>query len=127
MGWADDPNGAERVGVDGLAWLLDSLADRVARRVVEQLRASGPERPPELLTIEEAAQRLRVSETTIRRWKRSGTLPTQRVGRRVLVRSADVLAVLARESLGTETGGPGAVESDPEAERAWARLTKRAG
>lgn len=35
----------------------------------------------EYVTTEEAAKRLRVSEETIRRWCRSGRLPTIQIGR----------------------------------------------
>lgn len=115
-------------GLEMFVGLMETFADRVARRVVEQLRedASG-QSFPELMTLSEAAKRLRVSETTIRRWKRDGVLPTERIGRRVLTRSTDVLAILVKSGPSPLNPTPVDSVSNPEVERVWARLTRKVG
>jgi excisionase family DNA binding protein len=45
---------------------------------------------PEFLTVPEVAARCRTSEETVRRWLRQGRLPSTGVGRRRLVRRADL-------------------------------------
>jgi excisionase family DNA binding protein len=48
------------------------------------------QRPPELLTVTEAAQRARVSYATVRGWIVSGTLPMVRIDGRRRIRPADL-------------------------------------
>ena len=48
----------------------------------------------DFLTVDEAAARVRVRPATVRAWIRTGKLPAQRAGKRVLVRPADLLAML---------------------------------
>lgn len=48
----------------------------------------------DLLTIREAAELLRVKEDTLRGWIRLGKLPAYRASRRVLLRRADVEAMV---------------------------------
>ena len=54
----------------------------------------GPYVAEQYMTLAEAAQRLRLTETTIRRWIRAGQLPAQKVGLgvsfRYRVRAADL-------------------------------------
>lgn len=47
---------------------------------------------PDLLTVAEAAAQARVSRRTLERWVRSGVLPAQRFGPRLLRIAADDLA-----------------------------------
>ena len=61
----------------------------VSGEVVEANAALGDD---QLLTLEQAAERLSISLGAIRRAASRGTLPVVRVGRRVRVRLADVLA-----------------------------------
>ena len=70
---------------DDLVAVLEEL--RAVRREVEGLRA---DRAEETLTVEEAAQLLRVSRRTIQRWVRDGLLPATSVGRVRRVRRADL-------------------------------------
>jgi len=44
----------------------------------------------EILFVEEVADRVRTSATTVRKWIRRGQLPARRIGRRLLVRRADL-------------------------------------
>lgn len=55
-----------------------------------------------LLTVEEAAARLRVSEWTLRKWLREGRLRGSRPGRDWRIEEAAVAELLAR---GPERGG----------------------
>lgn len=53
-----------------------------------------PSSPADLLTPEEAAVLLRISGATIRRWIKIGTLPAFKIGTRLRIAKADVLAML---------------------------------
>ena len=67
-----------------LAALLDARLAPM-RRAVEELRAEVARlrgsMPPTLVTVPEAAKALGVSQATIRRRMKDGTLPSRRVGR----------------------------------------------
>jgi excisionase family DNA binding protein len=52
---------------------------------------------PDLLTVEEVAELVRVHPETVRRWTRSGRLPSVRVGLRRLVRRTDLDELLTPE------------------------------
>lgn len=54
----------------------------------------GAEKPDELLTAEDMAARLQVSERTIERWQHDGTLPFLRLGQTVRFHWPAVLAHL---------------------------------
>lgn len=55
----------------------------------------------ELITLEEAADRLGLHVTTLRRWTREGVVPAYRMGRRfVRVDWETLLRTLSRESTG---------------------------
>lgn len=49
-----------------------------------------PDNIPTYLTLKEAAERMRVSEFTVRRRIKAGVLPAQRDGRRLLIDADDV-------------------------------------
>jgi excisionase family DNA binding protein len=51
--------------------------------------------PMQFLTIAELAKHLNVCERTVRRWTKSGALPTHRIGNIVRVSDADFAAFLA--------------------------------
>jgi excisionase family DNA binding protein len=58
---------------------------------VSPSRGTGPTGRDDLLTIDEAAEHLKVSAVTISRWRRQGRLPTLKVGpRAVRIRRADL-------------------------------------
>jgi excisionase family DNA binding protein len=57
-------------------------------------RSRSTENPDELLTPEEAARRLNVSERTIERWQHDGTLPFLRLGQTVRFHWPTVVAHL---------------------------------
>lgn len=63
---------------------------------------SGVEQP--LLTVAEVADILRVSNMTIYRLIRSGTLPALRIGKNYRVRRSDLDAYLQSESVRVDTG-----------------------
>ena len=70
---------------DDLVAVLEEL--RAVRREVEGLRA---DRAEETITLDEAAQLLRVSRRTVQRWVRDGLLPATSVGRVRRVKRADL-------------------------------------
>lgn len=57
----------------------------------------------DVLTLEEAADLCRVHYLTMRRWVTGGKVPAHRIGRRILVRRADLDRLLGGESTGTTT------------------------
>jgi excisionase family DNA binding protein len=66
-----------------------------------------------MITVPEAARRIRRDPETIRRWIRSGRLASQRVGTQYLVDELELDALVSREELPsppgwerTATGGP---------------------
>jgi excisionase family DNA binding protein len=71
--------------VDALLALL-TLPERLAALEASQARIETAlaeirrAQVPELLTVQDAAKRLHVPQSTVRRWIRDGTLPVQRVG-----------------------------------------------
>ena len=52
----------------------------------------------ELLTTEEIAARLRVSDATVRRWCRNGELKAQRAGRQYRITENDLKAFLNKDA-----------------------------
>lgn len=56
--------------------------DRIVRAIVTELRAS---RPPRLLSVADAAAELGISACSVRRHVADGSLPSRRVGARVLI------------------------------------------
>lgn len=58
--------------------------------------------PPRLLTLPEAAERLRVSVSLIRRLVKRRALPAVTIGRRVLIDPADVEAFIEHQKRGVE-------------------------
>jgi excisionase family DNA binding protein len=57
------------------------------------------------LTIEEAAPRLRIAPKTLRKWLRAGEFPGVKVGRKWLVREADVEHALTHGRRGGQVAG----------------------
>lgn len=75
---------------------MEELRTRSAEVLDDARRGRSPfeEAPP--LTVDEARRRLGVSESTLRRMIRQGTLEAQRIGQRLRIREADVTRYLAR-------------------------------
>jgi len=48
----------------------------------------------QLLTVNETAQLLRVSASTIRRWLRAGAIPSRKLGRRRLILAKDLEKII---------------------------------
>lgn len=58
-----------------------------------------PESPSDFLLLSEIAAMCRAPVKSVREWIRAGKLPATRPGRRVLVRRADVDALLASAAI----------------------------
>lgn len=57
----------------------------------------GPQRKgitPEVMTVEEVAEALRVSKVTVYRWQDAGKLQGRKVGRRLLFKREDVVQII---------------------------------
>ena len=76
--------------------------------------------PGDLLTIEEAAELLRLNPGTLRHWLTAGRLPSYRVGRHRLLRRADIDAFVesCREVSTAGHPGPRSRKSGEKAEMA---------
>jgi excisionase family DNA binding protein len=77
---------------------------------------------PKLLPIETIADQLGVSMWTARTWARRGLFPSVKLGRRVLVREADVLALIDER---TVRGRVPIADNRSADERARVRLKSR--
>lgn len=62
----------------------------------------------ELLTVQQAAERLLADESTVRRWIRSGRLTAHRPGRRLLVPEDAITRLLHDTTVTPETATAGA-------------------
>jgi excisionase family DNA binding protein len=80
--------------------LLAAIEELVDERVEAALAEREAEHdPPPVLTLKEAAEYLRVSERLVQRLIAHGGLRVTRLGRRVLVRRADLDEYLQRSRL----------------------------
>lgn len=97
-------------GVDHLASILAALAETPARlaalersleRAAEATKADlaviRAALPPTLVTLSEAAQAFKVSPKTMRRWVKSGEVPTVKIGSTVRVDMSRLHGVDARD------------------------------
>lgn len=66
---------------------LDALADAIAQRVIEQLRA---DREPEYIDAREAARRMGRSARSVTDMAARGTIPSHRQGKRVMFRWSEI-------------------------------------
>lgn len=92
LGRALDP--ARDVNVMGLDGSVRTIDHSMVGATLYDPRSTL--QPVEYLTVEEVAERLRVSRMTIYRLCNAGDLPCQRVGRSFRVRPADLEAYLTR-------------------------------
>ena len=65
------------------------------KQIVEQPKA---EPPPKLLSIDEAAEALRLSPWTIRLWTSKGKMPSVKLGSRRLIRECDIEQMIAENT-----------------------------
>jgi excisionase family DNA binding protein len=79
-----------------------------------------PSTEDEFLTVAEVAQKLRLSQATIRNWLDEGRLPHVRIGRRVRIVRADLDRFM-------ELGYSGGVKPDADADAADAFWSGEAG
>jgi excisionase family DNA binding protein len=70
---------------------IEHIAKEIARYEEEESEKTMHVDPNALYSLAELAQELDVSKRTLQRLVKSGTLPARRLGRRVLVRGADLL------------------------------------
>ena len=100
------------LSIAGMAFVLVSLwrtayielrARRLRMREAGQQEPTAQEQPEaepsspvadEILTVQEVAERLKVSQATVWRWCQSGKLPAFRVGQQWRIREADLAALI---------------------------------
>jgi excisionase family DNA binding protein len=70
---------------------LDALADAIAERVVEKIKA---DQEPTYISAKEVARRMGRSLRTIHHMAKTGAIPSERQGSRVMFRWADVQRTL---------------------------------
>lgn len=75
------------------AIMSDEFAKLVARQVAAEIRAQAESESTEILKDKEVADIMRCSVATVRRKKRSGTIPTVQHGGVRVVRKCDLLGV----------------------------------
>ena len=73
-----------------LEWLLDLVADKVARRLREDSFAESTPVRPRLLTVEQAAVYIGRSKEAVQHMVSSGKVPTVRSDRRVFIDVEDL-------------------------------------
>jgi len=97
-----------------LEQLLDAMRPMIRHELAQVQPVMSPAQPlaEELLTVQQAAQLLDVSVATVHEWKRRGVLTYRKVGGRVYLGRADVLAAGTREQ---RTVKPGRAKSKPPA------------
>ncbi len=76
--------------------LAAALAALLAAAQTAPAQTPPAEQVPQMLTVEEAAERLRCSKTLVYAMLGDGRLPSVKVGRRRLLRAADVAQFVAR-------------------------------
>jgi excisionase family DNA binding protein len=83
-----------------LDWLADELAERLGERLGGERQSAG-------LDTRQAAQRLGVSERTMRELVMSGQVKSVKVGRRRVVSAAAIDALLAANGTASNEPDPG--------------------
>lgn len=83
-----------------------SAIERSIRNLTDLLQEIRKSLPPKLVSVETAAEALEVSESTVRRWIKSGDIPYTKIGGSIRIdlaafrpKSEQEIASLAREAL----------------------------
>ena len=78
-----------------LEYVKIGRAKHIPRQAAVSLAGGSGWEMPELLTVAQVAQLLRLNPQTIRNWIDAGTFPATRIGRRVRIKRTDVDAFIA--------------------------------
>jgi excisionase family DNA binding protein len=76
-----------------------------------------------VFTVDEAAEYLRVSPYTIRKWLRTGKIPSRRVGRIYRILETDVEALLGEPHFHSDEDMPQVSSPDKGTQTSWSDLT----
>ena len=88
-----------------LEYIQVGRAKRIPRHAAVALAGGDGHEMPELMTVAQVAELLRVNKQTVRNWIIAGTLPAIHVGRRVRIKVTDldeILATAAPNRLGAD-------------------------
>ena len=86
------------------AWLVEQVSERTAQKVVERI-GQGEEPGDEALTVVEAADFLRLGQSTVYKMAADGRLPSVKLGGRLVFRRADLSDYLEAHRRGDEVVG----------------------
>lgn len=83
------------VNAGELEYVKIGRAKHIPRRAAVALAGGTGWEMPELLTVAQVAELLRLNPQTIRNWIDAGTFPAMHIGRRVRIKRADLDAFIA--------------------------------
>jgi excisionase family DNA binding protein len=83
------------VNAGELEYLQVGRAKRIPRHAAIALAGGEGNEIPELMTVAQVAELLRVNKQTVRNWIIAGALPAMHIGRRVRIKTADLDRILA--------------------------------
>jgi predicted DNA-binding transcriptional regulator AlpA len=79
--------------------LVEEIAHKIDSAIAAHLDKAGtsPEQKEELLTVEETIQFLKCSKQALWNWRKSGILPSYRLGNRVYYKKSDIFKKLIKQ------------------------------
>jgi predicted DNA-binding transcriptional regulator AlpA len=79
--------------------LVEEIAHKIDSAIAAHLdkAETSPEQKEELLTVEETIQFLKCSKQALWNWRKSGILPSYRLGNRVYYKKSDIFKKLIKQ------------------------------
>ena len=79
------------LSVSDLSELISNCVKAELQKINEVIQLNPKTEAPELLTRDEVAKILNVSFTTLFHWNNDGTLPAQKIGKRVYYKRSNIM------------------------------------